>query len=280
MRILMNMALAACVMSPILISAQHEDCHSPSATDQFANFSAQAEFREIHLEPLPIDVEFKGEMVEFDTPDGATAKAYAVMAENPTTNYLLVIHEWWGLNDHIKQEADILWEKLGNVNALALDIYDGKVADNREDASVYMKATKKERAEAIIEGAIMHAGPGVNIYTIGWCFGGGWSLQATILAKDKAAGCVLYYGMPEQDTERLKLIQADVLGIFAKQDGWITPEVANTFKSNMQELGKEVEVHIFDAKHAFANPSNPGYNMEAAEQADELTLQFFTERLK
>ena len=244
-----------------------------------AEFADEKEFKEAHEVPEKIDLEAKGEMITFDTPDGATGSAYAIQREN-ATNFLFVIQEWWGLNDHIKQEADRLAAAMGDVTVLALDMYDGKVADNREDAGKYMQSVQQERAEAIVNGAIAMAGTDARIATIGWCFGGGWSLRASILAKEQAAGCVMYYGMPVDNAAALAPLNADVLGIFAEKDGWITPEVVTNFEALAKATGKNLAVHQFDADHGFANPSSPRYKQEAAQEANQLALDFLQEKLK
>ena len=194
--------------------------------------------------------------------------------------YIFVIHEWWGLNDYIKKESEGLWKDLGNVNVIALDLYDQKIASTREDAAKYMQGVNSDRATAIIKGALLYAGPRAKIYTIGWCFGGGWSLQTSLLARDQAAGCVMYYGMPEKDIEKLRNLHADVLGIFGSKDQWINPKLVNQFAADMQSAHKTLIVKEYDADHAFANPSNPSFDREAKEDAYRRVIAFFKERLK
>ena len=163
---------------------------------------------------------------------------------------------------------------------IALDLYDGKVATNRDDAGKFMQAVQADRAGAIIDGAITLVGSGARIGTVGWCFGGGWSLQASLLADQQAEACVIYYGMPVQEVDRLKTLKTPVLGIFAEQDGWITPEVVKTFEENMEKAGKELTVKMYDANHGFSNPSNPAYAEAASKDAWDHTLAFFKRHLK
>lgn len=259
--------------------AQQESCHAVSATASFADLGNDQQFVEAHEEPLAKAITHQlGETITFNTPDGKQASGYFIAARKPSKYYLLVIHEWWGLNDYIRQESEKLYEQLG-INVLALDMYEGKVAEKREEAAQLMQSVQKERAEAIIRGAIAHAGKKAKIFTIGWCFGGSWSLQAAILAGKQAAGCVMYYGMPEKDVNRLKLLKTDVLGIFASQEQWISPAVVKEFEENMKKANKKLIVKSFDAEHAFANPSNPRYNKVFAEEAHRLTVAFFKERM-
>lgn len=248
--------------------------------DDMGQFADDQEFKDAHQEPLEIAPPENGEMISFDTPDGSKGSAFEIIPENPDGSYLLVIHEWWGLNDHIKWEAGRLAEGLQNVTVLALDMYDGKVATNRDQAGEFMQAVKEPRAESIIQGALNYIGGEAKIGTIGWCFGGGWSLRASIMAKDQGAACVMYYGMPIQEADKLAPIEADILGIFARQDGWITPEVVNKFESLAKATGESIEIHQYDAAHAFANPSNSeAYDEEATAEANALALSFLKERL-
>ena len=234
----------------------------------------------MHESPLPFTLQNKaGKKVTYKTPDGKTATAYEIKAPKATDNYLFVIHEWWGLNDYIMQESERLYREVGNVNVLALDLYDGKVAQNSEEAMKYVKAVDNERAKAIIQGAINYVGKDADIATIGWCFGGGWSLQAGLLAGEQAEAVVMYYGMPERNVERLKQLDAPVLGIFAEQDQSITPEIVRDFEQKMKEAGKEVTIKMYDAVHAFANPSNPKYDKQAAEDAHKLAVAFIKKHL-
>lgn len=253
---------------------------SNEATTQFALLANDKSFVEKHENPLPFKLQNQaGKTISYKTPDGKTASAYEIKAAKETDNYLFVIHEWWGLNDYIKQEAERLHREVGDVNVIALDLYDGKIAEAREQAMQYMQAVDNERAKAIINGAIAYAGSDADIATIGWCFGGGWSLQAALLAQDQAEAAVIYYGMPERDVERLKTLEAPVLGIFAEQDGSITPEIVSDFEAKMKEAGKDVTIKMYDAVHAFANPSNPKYDKQAAEDAHKLAVEFIREHL-
>lgn len=258
-----------------------ESAEDASATEQFANFADDAIFTAGHEEPLAYTHQTSnGKEISYPTPDGQTAKAFAYMAPKNTNKYLLVIHEWWGLNDHIKREAERYFKELDSVNVLALDLYDGKVAATREEAQKYVQSVDEDRVKAIIEGALNLAGKDAEIGTIGWCFGGSWSLQAALLAGDKAEACVIYYGMPEQDVQKLESLDCEVLGIFAKQDGHITPEVVEAFKANMEKADKALEVKMYNAKHAFANPSNPAFDKSAAQDAYMRSIAFLKNHLK
>ncbi|MEM7037184.1 MAG: dienelactone hydrolase family protein, partial [Bacteroidota bacterium] len=184
------------LLTAFQVSAQHSCCDPSegSATASFAALGQEDGFRAAHQTPRNFVLEdAKGANVTFLTPDGKTGGGYYVPAETDADKYLFVIHEWWGLNDHIRAEAERLQAELGDVHVLALDLYDGKVATDRQSASQYMQSVDEARAKAIIQGALNNVGAEAKVGTIGWCFGGGWSLQATLLAGSQAAGCVLYY---------------------------------------------------------------------------------------
>jgi carboxymethylenebutenolidase len=255
-------------------------CHVP-ATEEFAAFANDIEFLNAHKDPEALDFKSEaGKSITFDTPDGKQGGAYAFESATKTKNYLFVVHEWYGLNDHIKQEAEKLFNDLGDINVIALDIYDGKVADNGRDAGQLMQAVKTERAEAIIKGAIAYAGKDAKIYTIGWCFGGGWSLQASLLAKEQAAGCVIYYGLPEKNVEKLKKLNTDVLGIWAANERWINPKVVAQFETDMKAAGKQLSSNSYEAGHGFANPSNPVFDAESSKDAYAKTLSFLKSHME
>lgn len=263
--------------------AQNDDitvCHT-SPTEKFAFFTADKNFSMSHPNPEPyVHQSETGKMIRFKTPDGKEASGYVLMAKAKTNNWIFVFQEWWGLNDHIKRESEKLYTDLGNVNVLALDMYDGKIATEREDAGKYMGEFKQDRGNAIVKGALSYVGKNAKIGTIGWCFGGGQSMQATLTAGKQAAACVIYYGMPETDVARLKTLNADVLNIWPTQDQWINKEVTEKFEANMKAAGKSLTTKPYDADHAFANPSNPKFNEAFTADAYAASLAFFKARLK
>jgi carboxymethylenebutenolidase len=242
-------------------------CHDQSsAVAQFASFASDAEFRGMHPDPLATDLTKKGKMIEFPVAGGANGHAYFVKSKRKTDKYLLLFHEWWGLNDYIKNEA-AMWSKELGVHVIAVDLYDGKVATNADEAGKMMQANDPARSLAIIGGAAKYAGEKADFRTMGWCFGGGWSLQAALLLKEKAKACVMYYGMPEQDVAKLKTLSTDVVFIRPEMDKWITAELVGEFEKNMKAAGKSVTEYHYAADHAFANPSSPRYNENAAREA-------------
>lgn len=255
-------------------------CQSSGEKQGMEQFAEDTTFQAAHEKPDSIDFDGKGAMIEFAAADGKKGMAYSLKSAADTKNYLIVIHEWWGLNDQIKREAERLYDSLGNVNVLALDMYDGKSTTDADEAGKLMGELDEKRAQAIVDGALRYAGADARIATIGWCFGGGWSLRSSIMAGDRAAGCVMYYGMPVEKANEIAPLQADVLGIFAKQDNWINEPVVKKFEALAKATKKNLSVKWYDAEHAFANPSSPRYNEQAAQEANAEALSFLREHLQ
>ena len=257
-------------------------CHTAS-TEKFALFASNKSFNAEHQ--LPRDythvTQADGKMITIKTANGPDANGYLLKSKEASDNWIFVFQEWWGLNDNIKRHAEELHRDLGNVNVLALDMYDGKLATDRESAGKYMQDFKQERGDAIVKGALTFAGPKAKVGTIGWCFGGGQSLLAAIACGKQSVASVMYYGMPVESIDVLKTLNCDVLNIWPTQDQWINKAVMDKFDANMKSASKKLTIKSYDANHGFANPSNPSnYNEAAAKDAYANTLEFFKARLK
>lgn len=250
-----------------------------SSTEEFSDLADEDGFAEKHDEPKELTLDAKGKMMKVAVEGGEEANIYKRDKEG-SNNYLLVFHEWWGLNNHIIMEADKWYDKLGNSNVIAIDMYDGKLATTREKAQEYMQGADEKRIKSIINGVLKTLPEGAKVGTIGWCFGGGWSLKGALLAGDRTEACVMYYGMPVKEVEKLKKLNSDALFIYGKKDQWINEEVANNFKKNMKEAGKELTVLAFDADHAFANPTSDSYVEADAQEANAKAHDYLKERLK
>jgi carboxymethylenebutenolidase len=272
---------ALLLVSLAAIAQSQTSCCSVTVSSQNAILAMNEKFASKHDVPTPFTLEApKGEDIIFTTKDGANGLAYFIKSAKPTHKVLFVFHEWWGLNDYIKQEAEIFAAEMGDVDVYAVDLYDGEVAQDVPTAQKLMSGLKQERAAAIVNGIIAKVGADKSIATIGWCMGGAWSLQSTLLETKQAKACVMYYGMPEKNVERLKTLNCDVLGIFAKQDQFINAELVKTFEANMKTANKKLTVYNYEADHAFANPSNPKHNKEFAADAHAKALKFLVEKLK
>jgi carboxymethylenebutenolidase len=237
-----------------------------AATPEFANM--HPDVKQSSKEPLV------GSMIQYKTSDGLVANGYFIPSKKKSKKWLIVIQEWWGLNENIKHEADKYSKDLQDMNILAVDMYDGKVAAKADSAAKIMRSVDMDRLTNIIRGAITLAGDKASIYTVGWCFGGMWSLQSAILAGSQAKGTIMFYGRPENDLEKLKSIQCDVIGFFGNLDRSPAPAMVTEFENNMKALGKNLVTHKYEAGHGFANPSNPSFNAAAAADSYSKAIAF------
>lgn len=197
---------------------------------------------------------------------------------------MIVIHEYWGLNDWVKEQASKLAD-LGYLS-LAVDLYRGKVGTTPEEAHELMRGVPEDRAKRDLRAAFDYLASQPNVKkdrigSIGWCMGGGYSLDVGLLEPTLAAD-VIHYGHLATDPAELKKINAPILGIFGGQDRGITPDDVKKFQQAMEQLGKKVEVKSYpDAGHAFENPNNKtGYRAEDAADAWKLTVDFLNKTLK
>jgi|1048.fasta_scaffold05909_2 carboxymethylenebutenolidase len=248
-------------------------CHTP-APEGMAAFAHDPAFQALHEAPLPIQYTGMGTMIQFETKSGPKANAYLIKATSKSNKWLLVYQEWWGLNDYIKQQSDIFYKDLkGEVNVLAIDMYDGQVATDPKEAAKLLASAKEDRLQELMKGAANYAGKKAQLIQVGWCFGGSLSLKSAIANADQSIGCIMYYGMPVREASALAALPCDVLGIFATEER-ISKEIIEEFAGNMKAAGKTLEYKIFNAAHAFANPSNPKYDVAAAKEAYQMSIGY------
>jgi carboxymethylenebutenolidase len=214
------------------------------------------------------------ETVEVTTAGGhKVAAALAVPAATPAAGVMLV-HEWWGLNDQIKAVA-AEFGKLGYL-ALAIDLHRGEVASDPEHAKKLIEALDGAVATDTVKSWLQwlkadSRGNGKAV-SIGWCFGGGWALNGALAEPVDAT--VVYYGNVAKTAAELAPLEGPVLGHFAEQDQWINHAMVDSFATAMKEAGKTLEVYWYDADHAFANPSGARYDEADTKLAWERTLEF------
>jgi carboxymethylenebutenolidase len=260
---------------PTVEKAEVIECLNMETQQAYQVEASTPAFAGMHPSPMVVNPEnLLGKMMTFDAADGKQANAYFIAAKKKSNKYLIVIQEWWGLNENIKMESDKYYTDLGDVNVIAVDMYDGKVAATPDSAMKLVRGADMGRMTAIMQGAIKYAGSKASIYSVGWCFGGMWSLQTAILAGPQAKGSVMYYGRPETNMEKLKSIQCDIIGFFGNLDQSPSPTMVNDFEKNMKEAGKNLAVNRYQAGHGFANPSNPSYNAAAKEDAYAKAIAF------
>jgi carboxymethylenebutenolidase len=197
---------------------------------------------------------------------------------------LIVIHEWWGLNDWVKEQASKFADE-GYV-ALAVDLYRGRVASTPDVAHELSRGVPEDRAKRDLQAAFDYLAslPDVKkdrIGSVGWCMGGGYSLDTALLEPGLAAA-VINYGHLATDTAELEKINAPILGNFGGQDRGITPDDVKKFQQALEQLGKKADIKIYpDAGHAFENPNNKqGFRAGDAADAWKRTLDFLARTLK
>ena len=208
---------------------------------------------------------------------------YSPSAKGPLPA-IIVIHEWFGLNDWVKEQAEKISD-LGYV-ALAIDLFRGRVASGPDEAHELMRGLPEDRAKRDLDAAFhfLEAQPEVKknrIAAIGWCMGGGYALDVA-LEEPALAADVINYGHLATDPEALKNIHAPILGLFGAQDRGIPPADVKKFEQQMRSLGKQVDITIYpDAGHQFENPNNrEAYRATDAADAWQKTVSFLASTLK
>src|SRR5919106_1501917 len=213
-----------------------------------------------------------GYLVYADTTN-ATSASGQQQQQQQKLPAVVMIHEWWGLNDNIKDMA----------NELAAELYNGEVATTPDKAMQLVGTVRENPEQAIsnLQSAVQYLAslPNVNssrIASLGWCFGGGQSLQLALNSEQNPlAATVIYYGNLVNDTNELSKINWPVLGIFGDQDQSIPVESVNVFEQALNETGITNEIYIYPGVgHAFANPSGDNYAPEETADAWEKTLAF------
>ncbi len=225
----------------------------------------------------------QGTAVTYARLDSAAITGYLARPAETGGSAVLVIHEWWGLNDNIRAMA----EKLADAGhlALAVDLYEGEVAEDRDTARALATRAGERTARGAenMRQALAYLrdelGAG-KVGVIGWCFGGGWSLATALEETDVIDATVIYYGRLVTDEEELAPLASPVLGIFGALDRGIPVETVREFEAALASLGKEASIHVYEgADHAFANPTGTRYQAEAAEDAWARTVAFFARHL-
>jgi carboxymethylenebutenolidase len=207
---------------------------------------------------------------------------------NNTLPAVVMIHEWWGLNDNIKNMAETL-AKEGYV-VLAVDLYNGKVANTAESAQNLVSKVRENPSESInnLQHAVRYLASLENvdsskIASLGWCFGGGQSLQLALNTEPEypLAATIIYYGNLVSDQESLSKIKWPVLGIFGDQDQSISVQSVKQFEDALNANGITNEIYIYKGVgHAFANPSGDNYAPQETQDAWQKTVSFLNKYLK
>jgi len=213
--------------------------------------------------------------------DGKELPGY--LSEAPAGNArgaVLLIHEWWGLNGHIRDVADRLAQE--GFTVFAVDLYRGKVAKDAATAQQYLNALDWKQAGEDLRWAaqtLRQRKPGTKVGVTGFCMGGAVAIFAA--ARDpEIAACVPFYGIPGEDKVDVATIRAPVLGHFAKNDDWCTPDRVDALEKKLKGANVPVEIHRYDAQHAFFNDTRPEvYSKQNAETAWKRTVDFLRAKL-
>ena len=218
-----------------------------------------------------------GKIVEFAS-NGGAATGYLAAADGGGPG-VIVIQEWWGLVDHIKALADRF--AAAGFTALAPDLYKGESTGNPDDAGRLMMALNIDGAAKDLSGAVeyllgLDEVTSSSIGTVGFCMGGQLAL-ATACSSNQVGACVDFYGVHPNVTLDFSGLRAPVLGLFAENDEFVTPEIARKLEHDIQQAGKQTDFHIYPGvEHAFFNDTRPDvYNADAAQDAWTRTLEFF-----
>ena len=193
---------------------------------------------------------------------------------------IIMIHEWWGLNDNIKQMA----EKLASHGyvVFAVDLYDGQIGTTADEARQLRTSFEQSQWTDNMNTAVSYLEENhspSSLGSIGWCFGGAQSLNLA-LNNENMDATVIYYGQLVTDPEKLSKIDWPVLGIFAELDNGIPPETVKEFEMSLDEVGIQNDITIYPGvNHAFANPSGDRYAPEESKDAWQKTLMFFEDSL-
>jgi carboxymethylenebutenolidase len=194
---------------------------------------------------------------------------------------VIMIHEFWGLNDSIKNTASDL-AREGYV-VLAVDLYEGEVATDRERAQELSSSVDQGRAVENMRSAVRYLRENENVSrvaSLGWCFGGGQSLSLAVSGEDLSA-TVIYYGPLSASREELERIRWPVLGIFGEEDEVVSVESVENFQRTLNDLNIQNEIYLYlGVGHAFSNPSGENFSEDEALDAWARTLNFLEENLK
>ncbi len=221
-------------------------------------------------------------MIEFSS-NGSTTPGYLSLPASGSGPALIVLQEWWGLVDHIKDVAD-RFAAEGFV-ALAPDLYHGESTSSPDDAGRLMMALDIDRATRDVSGAVQYLlGLGAvapkKVGTVGFCMGGQLALAAACQSPEVAA-CIDFYGVHPNITLDFSGLRAPVLGLFAENDAFVSPEVAGKLEHDLNEAGATTDFHIYPGvDHAFFNDTRPDvHDAAAASDAWRRSVEFFRAHL-
>lgn len=216
-----------------------------------------------------------GEMVNFTCPGGASADGYLAPASGSLG--VVVIQEWWGLNEQIKRTCDRF--AGAGFTALSPDLYKGRVTQEPDEAEHMMTGLDWVGAtETDVAGAIAHLRQTCDkVAVMGFCMGGALTIISAVKLPIDAAVC--YYGIPPKEAADPTAITVPFQGHFATNDDWCTPAAADALEADLKTSGTTYEMHRYEAAHGFFNDSVAAYDKDSAELSWERTIRFLNQTL-
>ena len=287
------LALATlCATAPAVAQAPDAATAATATADHAAKMAKEHQHDTATASPATVPAPAQtvaAEEVVYATLDGVAVKGYLTrpVQTAPTGKplpALIVIQEWWGLNDNIRAMARRFAGE--GYLVLAVDLYEGKVATTPEAAMAAMQGAM-ERPARLMEnlrqarGYLATQGGATKIGVVGWCFGGGWALETALGIPDGIAAAVMYYGRTQSEPKALAALKAPLLGLFGGKDQGIPVDGVRQMEHELVKLGKNATIVIYpEADHAFANPTGNRYLAGPATDAWAKTTAFFAQHLK
>lgn len=246
--------------------------------EMLAGSFTEEEFKALHQPPANGADKRRGEMIELAGSRAYLSLPVGLAAPMPG---IVVVHEWWGLNENTMYCADRLAAE--GMAAIAVDLYGGVVAKTVEEASRAMGSVDRKRSLEILLAAhrFLKEDPRIQALhraCIGWSFGGGESLRLALAASDLDAA-VVYYGNPITNPLELAPMNAKLLAIFGSRDKRIPPEDIAAFERALTAAGKDFEIRVYPGEHFFANPSSAFYDEKSAAAAWNEVRAFLNRKL-
>ena len=287
----MKPTASLCLLGALLALGPYTDVLAQDSTDHADRMMEQHRDDTTTASPVAQepDIPVTAEDVRYGTVGGEFVEGYLAAPTSPDSvaealPAVILIHEWWGLNDNVRTMARRLAGE--GYRVLAVDLYGGEVASTPAEARQLMSLATDEpdrlmqNTEAAYDYLTSeHDAP--RVAAMGWCFGGGMVLQTALALPEKLDGAVIYYGrVGNASQEQLAQLQMPIIGLFGGEDEGIPVADVRQFEATLEELGKDAEIHVYEgAGHAFANPTGQNYVADAAEDAWEETTSFLRETL-
>ena len=268
------------VTAEVMADAHEGD--TPVATEGAREPSVDVESREVTYGETADGTPITGYLAEPSNPDSVLS-AHGRDPDSARLPGLVVIHEWWGLNENVRT-ATRRWAGEG-YRALAVDLYGDSTGQSPQEAQSLMQSATSTPEQISVNLASAHEyleteaeAPRVGV--MGWCFGGGMTFRAVADRPTAFEAAVAYYGTPEAMTESvLDDLTTPIMAHFGRQDDVVSPKQVEAFRTRLDGQTVNAQIFMYDAGHAFANPSGDSYDEEAAERAWSRSTEFFRTHL-